>query len=1037
MKKICVFLLALFLIQVNSSVLAQATIKYSKQTKLIADAIEDADNKLWASCQQRIDMYRSDPIPRWDDEFMLWRMRADFYYATAAARLKHSNAIELLQQFKIDYPSNTFSANVSHLLGMVYMDNNNKNNAIIHFNEVDPNGLSEEELDEFYFLSGYAHFQRENYIAARTNLEKTANYSNPYQVPSVYYMGFVELKEGNMAAAKDYFLMIVDEPEFREDVALYLTQIDLMEGRCTQVTRHLEPLIDAAPRNKQAAIKGTLGQAYFCAEDCERATPLLEEYIESLRDPEYALFYQVGYCSYKSGQYEKAITYLKELTSANSDSMRQHAMYTIANSYLEMDDKENAKAYFQNAAGTGPDERLKELATVQYIRLSDDLGDHSQSIALIETFLELYPTSAYRDELLELLLNATLHSQDYTKGIQVIEDLELNSAAFQGIYQRLTLYSAVEALNSKAYNEAIGYALKSQSRNIDNSLFQIAHLIMGDAKHLQGLYSEARGHYAQFSMTNVDNSEFPWAVNAYASYGIAYTYFKEKDYDNAANKLKVAYDQLEQAQFPKAQAFYRDAILRRADCLFMEHEYSTSQDLYLEVYNRNFPKDDYALYQAGLIDGFNNNLSSKIMRMDKLAIDFPQSTYRDDAAFESSDSYFALSELDNAKRGFLDFVSNHKSSPYNPVVYSKLGLIYETQNQYNEAANWYKKTISDFPGTPSANGAVKALERVYLAMGQPQAFVDFINSQSGITLNESKKDSLLFTNAMNFYKANDYPKAARAFEDYLMEFSRGFHHLEVNSYAAECYFEMAKADNNPSYFDRALPFYQTVISEGSGSQLETALVRAGFITFNHQKRYGLAQQYYNQLSEMGSIQSNIELALEGFLRSSIELQDNVGIVTAFERIQATPTMSKDIQDLALFSGAKAYYQQGNIQTAQSMFEDCIQRLDMSSNKAESAWHLAKITYDDGRFDEAKEASKGVISSYGSYSYWVVKAYILIGDCWIGLENYNEAILTLESIVNNYQGDQGLIDEASQKLERARTLERQKDLEDDDNSETQD
>ena len=205
MKKISVFLLALFLIQVNSSVLGQATIKYSKQTKLIADAIEDAENQLWASCQQRIDMYRSDPIPRWDDEFMLWRMRADFYYATAAARLKHSNAIELLQQFKIDYPNNTFSANVSHLLGMVYMDNNNKNNAIIHFNEVDPNELSETEQDEFYFLSGYAHFQRDNFIAARSSLEKTANYSNPYQVPSVYYMGVIELKDGNMAAVKEEF----------------------------------------------------------------------------------------------------------------------------------------------------------------------------------------------------------------------------------------------------------------------------------------------------------------------------------------------------------------------------------------------------------------------------------------------------------------------------------------------------------------------------------------------------------------------------------------------------------------------------------------------------------------------------------------------------------------------------------------------------------------------------------------------------------------------------------------------------------------
>ena len=205
-------------------------------------------------------MYRSEPIPRWDDEFMLWRMRADFYYATAAARLKHRNAIELLQQFKIDYPNNTFSANVSHLLGMVYMDNNNKNNAIIHFNEVDPNELSETEQDEFYFLSGYAHFQRDNYIAARTSLEKTAKYSNPYQAASVYYMGVIELKDGNMAAAKDYFVMIANEPEFREDAALYLTQIDLMEGRCTQVMRHLEPMVSSAPEANKQPLKGHLAK---------------------------------------------------------------------------------------------------------------------------------------------------------------------------------------------------------------------------------------------------------------------------------------------------------------------------------------------------------------------------------------------------------------------------------------------------------------------------------------------------------------------------------------------------------------------------------------------------------------------------------------------------------------------------------------------------------------------------------------------------------------------------------------------------------
>ena len=49
---------------------------------------------------------------------------------------------------------------------------------------------------------------------------------------------------------------------------------------------------------------------------------------------------------------------------------------------------------------------------------------------------------------------------------------------------------------------------------------------------------------------------------------------------------------------------------------------------------------------------------------------------------------------------------------------------------------------------------------------------------SGLTLEESQKDSLLFTNAKNFYTLEDYNSATGAFEDYLREFNRGFHHLE-------------------------------------------------------------------------------------------------------------------------------------------------------------------------------------------------------------------------------------------------------------------
>ena len=140
--------------------------------------------------------------------------------------------------------------------------------------------------------------------------------------------------------------------------------------------------------------------------------------------------------------------------------------------------------------------------------------------------------------------------------------MNLYSPTFKEIYQRLTLYSAVEALNQKAYDEAIMFSTKSQSGAVDNSMFQIGHLIIGDAEHQLGNYVKARSAYQKFSMTSIDNSEFPWAVDAYASYGIAYTYFKEKNYGKAAQNLKIASEQLDQSNFPKASAFYKDAVLR-------------------------------------------------------------------------------------------------------------------------------------------------------------------------------------------------------------------------------------------------------------------------------------------------------------------------------------------------------------------------------------------------------------------------------------------------------------------------------------------
>jgi hypothetical protein len=53
--------------------------------------------------------------------------------------------------------------------------------------------------------------------------------------------------------------------------------------------------------------------------------------------------------------------------------------------------------------------------------------------------------------------------------------------------------------------------------------------------------------------------------------------------------------------------------------------------------------------------------------------------------------------------------------------------------------------------------------------------------------------------------------------------------------------------------------------------------------------------------------------------------------------------------------------------------------------------------------------------FASYEYWVIKYFILIGQNYNQMKDYFQAQATLESIINNYKGDQNLILEAKKRL----------------------
>jgi hypothetical protein len=58
-----------------------------------------------------------------------------------------------------------------------------------------------------------------------------------------------------------------------------------------------------------------------------------------------------------------------------------------------------------------------------------------------------------------------------------------------------------------------------------------------------------------------------------------------------------------------------------------------------------------------------------------------------------------------------------------------------------------------------------------------------------------------------------------------------------------------------------------------------------------------------------------------------------------------------------------------------------------------------------------------------HPYWLVKSFILLADVYAEQDNLFQAKATLQSIVDNYNGDQALIDEAKRKLQKVKDAER--------------
>jgi TolA-binding protein len=931
---------------------------------------------------------------------------AKFYKAICAFELAQPDAEKLLLDY-IEKEDDSPTKKVAYYhLGRLLFDNKKYGEAIEYFKQVDLSNLSRAERDEYKFELGYSYFHTKNLDDAYRYFKETKEVQNKYYYPSNYYYGYISYTQKKFDDALKSFEKLKESKLYEKVIPYYIAQIYFQRKQYDEVIKYLQPLIADSNLKYFEELNLILGQAYFETKNYEKTVKHIEVYTKRNKARKEELF-QLGYANYQIKKYNEAITNLQQLDNL-TDSIGQNALYILGDCFLKTGNKQNALAAFQKASKIDIDKVIIEEATFNFAKLNAELGYGKQAIISLQEYITNYPNSKHNEEAKEILSDLLLTTKNYKEALTIIETIQNKSPKVKKAYQQIAFLRGTEVFNDKDYDEAIRLFNTSLKNPIEAEFKALCHYWLGESFYQKDQYNNAFSEYNKFLdlAENLNLKEKNWLL-ANANYSAGYTQFKQQKFSNAVKYFTEAIAKSQLSQKPEAKSkIYPDASLRNGDCNFMLKNYPTAIANYDAIIQSRAAGGDYALFQKATIQGIQGKNEDKIITLENIPRQFPNSIYNDDAQYHIGDAYISLNKSQTAVTAFNNLILKFPNSPFVSKSYLRLGLIYYNQDNMKKATESYKTVVEKYPQSNDAKEALLALREMSISEGNPDIYMDVVSKNNNIIVSYSEKDSISYLSAETQYIKGQCDDAVKKFDNYLTQFPNGYFLLQAQFYRAECLFKQKQ-------YAASVKGYEYVANAGQNVFRERALVKAAEINYYELKDYNNANQLYNLLLENASNSDNIFIANLGLMRCAFYLNQFSKINTYAEKILSSNQSTPEQITEANFYSAKFHQQNNNLATAETFYQKVVAK---STNVigAESQYQIALIQFNNKKLKEGEDLCFKVADNYSSYEYWVIKAYILLSDIYLANNNKFQAKATLESIIENAE-DATLKKEASDKL----------------------
>ncbi len=1011
------FFILILLSVLFTDMFAQRTQFFQEANASFKRGMDFYDKELFALAQQEFEIASKQLKTPSDHETQVLKTQIQIMYALSSVRMEQPHGEQLVMSVVRENRGSTMANRALYELGNFFYAKKEYEKASEIYAQIDGPGLSNEQNGEVRFKQGYGHFVKQRFAAAKTAFASVRQNSGDNYYPANYYYAMSSFYQKQYKDAVAGFKIAAGNKRYAAQVPIYITQIHFAQKEFDEVISFGEKVLKDPTVQKKPEIGQLVGQAYFERGDYARALPYLNEYADRSNQLSEVESYQIGYVNYQAKNCDKAIQYFKKATLANNE-MGQLATYYSGECYHRVGEKALARNAFSKAATLSFRPDIQEDAAFQLGKLLVELKADKEAI---QTLMRFEAGTKYYDESQKLIADLLLETPDYQFVLNTIDKINNKSSGINEAYQKACYNKAVALYDNKQLDESFNFFEKSLQYPVNAKIKAIAVYWKGEIYHQQKKYDQSIKELNQFFLLEKALATRQSELLHLANYTQGYNYLKKNDHQTALGNFEKAIDGIKKEQNQIQDAILKnnifgDAVLRAGDCHFKRNRYRDASRFYNEAYTNKYSGYDYALFQKAIISGLENNNRQKISQLEELGRLLPNSGYADDALYELSFAYENEGEVKKSREALEKLVNDYrKNSHLVNAAYLKLGLLYYNSGDKLNAISQYKNVFKNNPSKEESEAALKAIEEIYVAdLGKPDDYFKFLETIPGYQVRSDAKDSLTFRVAQVQFENGNYDKAISGYTDYLQKYPKGGYTLQAIYNRGESYL----IQKNYSF---ALKDYEQIVNLGQNTYLVKSLEKAAIISYNHASDFNKAFDMYSRMEEIASATELRFEAQLGAMRSAYRSSNVNGTIKYADKVYENPLSQKDQKANARYYKGKMQYQNSKWDEAIASLQEVVKLLDNETG-AESAYLIADAYAKNNQAEKAESQARLVLENFAAYSIYVARSLILLSDLYVLKKDWVSARAALEAVIENFDEDVNILNEAKNKLSKVKELE---------------